>query len=331
MMTYTRWCQTTNPAVLAGRWLTEVSVSEAERSRVAKLLSCCWLRHKSELLNLVGLDFLDGVEKAAFEDRECDLSVPNIVNEWYDRNLCASCIYGTRFTAERPPAGSNYYSAGSYICDFNVDSGDVDRRLKELADLMREFMPFQRIEDPPGFIRTADVVDLAKSAFAEKGRSIQEVVSLQNGPIGCCDRHADQQACECLLTATYAPLDNNRLSVLADALEESGLPTMEIVSYPESIMVYGRHRVWSVAVNDNYPFGKLLFECKRREQALEWASKNCGVKKWRDYNQHRYYTGEGEVKGAVLGRVLQHLRSPGPHFRGCWALEFVLRGNTVKE
>jgi hypothetical protein len=205
--------------------------------------------------------------------------------------------------------------------------------MADLALLMRDFLPFQRIDDPPGFSRSNDIIDLAKAAFSERGRSIPDVLFTQTLRSGCCHRYANKVPCDCLRTARLAPLDNSRLAILADALEEAGLPTTETVFLPERLMVYGQNRVWNVVVDAGYngSTGEILFSCKRREEAIDWAKKNCGVGKWSSFNSKRSYHGEGEIKKEVPGRVLAHLRSHGPHFRGCWALEFVLRGDPIKE
>jgi hypothetical protein len=82
-------------------------------------------------------------------------------------------------------------------------------------------------------------------------------------------------------------LDNDRLAVLSDALEEAGCPTDE--------------------------------ECAR-----------CSGHGWLGKIRHvaasktRPCDAPGCRTGRVPHRILDHLRSPGPHYRGCWAVDTII-------
>lgn len=109
---------------------------------------------------------------------------------------------------------------------------------------------------------------------------------------GCCSRFADNKACDCLEKAAPDPdgrLDPVRLSVLADALEEAGCIGMECPGH----RCHPDNRLPSYPNNDG----------------PETCGRGCGG------------------TGRLPHQLLAHLRSPGPHVRGCWAIDLILGKN----
>jgi hypothetical protein len=81
-------------------------------------------------------------------------------------------------------------------------------------------------------------------------------------------------------------LDEARLSILADACEEAGCPPRVVC--------------WACAGTGGFQANSTFVPCEICDGAVpeEW--------------------------GSLLHPVLAHLRSPGPHVRGCWALDLIL-------
>jgi hypothetical protein len=101
-------------------------------------------------------------------------------------------------------------------------------------------------------------------------------------------------------------LDNARLAVLSDALEEAGCPR-------EEIQATKRQRGFSCP------------KCGRKgtrrrgvgfEHEYRCPSAVCDAPAWEPDE-------EIEVKTTVPHPLLAHLRSPGPHTRGCWVLDLI--------
>lgn len=97
-------------------------------------------------------------------------------------------------------------------------------------------------------------------------------------------------------------LDNEALGILADRLQEQGFPD---VTKCLACKGSGKEPKDSARVRK----GKITFE----RMAEAWRSKFQGVCRACDGN------------GQVASRLLAHLREPGLHVRGCWALD-VVRG-----
>lgn len=101
-------------------------------------------------------------------------------------------------------------------------------------------------------------------------------------------------------------LDPVRLAVLADALEEAGCPAEEVgeVEFPAVLSCpdCGDGGFWRAGQEFDH-----MRKCRRRECGTVWVP--------------------GELvrrKVKTPHPLLAHLRSPGPHVRGCWALDLVL-------
>lgn len=194
---------------------------------------------------------------------------------------------------------------------------------------------------------------------SRSGRTVEEVRQARNTVYGCCDRHCDNQGCDCLdlagdildrwltpavLSLAYAAyeerlsdgtLDPLRLSVLADALEEAGCDNSDGVC-PEcngsgELGTLGGKIGCYVCAPDYQTRGtgrshRRLLRCECggnyaivRKKSFPVPLSSCLKCRaegplWEDV-----------LRGEVIPHpILAHLRSPGPHWRGCWAVDLVL-------
>lgn len=167
----------------------------------------------------------------------------------------------------------------------------------EHAEVFREIWgnPFRFPEFKPEW-RTREVLNLAESVYTQ--------------------RLADRS------------FDPALMSILTDALEESGCPTATQVVFPVRVLVSGVNRKWSVHINDGKPsYGKdpAVFAHARRREAVSFAMQTYKVVSWEKYT--RYWLGYGQGIRTAAHPVIEHLRNGETHFRGCWALDLI-RGKT---
>ncbi len=132
---------------------------------------------------------------------------------------------------------------------------------------------------------TPTVLSLAQAAFEQRGRKCRHC---EDGKIriGFGGRHGygpptDCPVCKGTGTIDDGTLDNARLAVLSDALEEAGCGVGRVHEYNDGGTAYW----W----NDAFPDEPHLTPGR-----------------------------------AAIHPLLAHLRSPGPHFRGCWAIDLLL-------
>ncbi len=133
---------------------------------------------------------------------------------------------------------------------------------------------------------TPAALSLAQAAYEERpGRVCEKcdgdtVIQMRQPPgwitVEC-------QECRATGRIQDAALCNDRLSILADALEEAGCPTEETTTEE-----YESYATCGGQGTEDLPPTKLKRDVKRPYP------------------------------------LLAHLRSPGPHYRGCWALDLVL-------
>ena len=126
-------------------------------------------------------------------------------------------------------------------------------------------------------------------------------------------------------------LDLIRLAILADALEEAGCATHR---HRVRVLVYGRPggHAWDVVVRSDDD-NEVLHTASRLTDVARWAEAYLAARNWHRWPSPQLVPGVFE-RGPVLAAdgsspevphpLLVHLRSNGPHVRGCWALDLVL-------
>lgn len=126
-------------------------------------------------------------------------------------------------------------------------------------------------------------------------------------------------------------LDCELLAVLSDALEEAGLEDTR--EYSNEVQVYVQHYGDGWHVLTSIPAGAVIrHRANSRRQAVKHAEEVYRVKKWtQKKSDGRYAATELPMWGGGIQTVasqpnplLAHLRSPGPHWRGCWAVDLIL-------
>lgn len=106
-------------------------------------------------------------------------------------------------------------------------------------------------------------------------------------------------------------LDPLTLCALADALEEAGCPSEEIAERPSGAWLCRQCESAAILKTRHHNGGTInWFWCPRHEWLGEDYS---GVKGMRTVR--------------TLHPILAHLRSPGPHYRGCHVLDLILGKN----
>lgn len=176
---------------------------------------------------------------------------------------------------------------------------------------------------------TPTVLSLAQAAYEERGRKCGRCGGsgvYHPNPIqsrGC-------PACQGTGRQQDGTLDPFRLAMLADALEDAGCAEPDT---PARIyVVEGGPSCWFVAYStpDLRQTSNRLHACDTKEGAIRWATGNCLVRKWVPpadpadlWAPWTHREGVG-----ILPRsphpIIAHLRSPGPHVRGCWTLDLIL-------
>lgn len=147
-------------------------------------------------------------------------------------------------------------------------------------------------------LRTPDVLALAQVAYNEHSTRCPGTAA---GP--CCQTHLCP-VCQGTGHTGDGRLDLDRLKVLSDALEESGCAD-ELCKKCHGVGTYSV-QVTNPGLSDANGYSSLT-------TYSEWRGcPHCG--------------GDYKTKGSgrVLHPLLAHLRSPGPHVRGCWALDLIL-------
>jgi hypothetical protein len=170
---------------------------------------------------------------------------------------------------------------------------------KQKADLLRDlfgnpFRPLRRFGRAVCdhtmrelFVLTPTVLSLAQAAYDEREKKCDHcegfgwtLTRLAEGKRRCVDCNGTGQILD-------GSLDNDRLGVLADALEEAGCPA------------------------------EVEEKCQRCDDGV--------VRHERDSSSdHECFDCDETGKVKVSNPLLIHLRSPGPHVRGCWALDLIL-------
>lgn len=104
-----------------------------------------------------------------------------------------------------------------------------------------------------------------------------------------------------------AMLDPVRLAILADALEEEGIPQEVQEHGPLGTKWLCTECEERCELKDTYVQGnkQLSYSCPNHG----WRS-DVGLKGWRWVRKQH--------------PILAHLRAPGPHYRGCWAVDLIL-------
>jgi hypothetical protein len=155
---------------------------------------------------------------------------------------------------------------------------------------------------------TPTVRSLAHAAYEDRGRPCGNgCVTLPNPPVTLRGKHlkwangGGWHACpRCAGSGRIddGALDPARLAVLSDALEEAGCPAEETCPECE-----GKGEYWLPGF--------------RGPRTTLSRCETCPPLPGPPHYGHR---GSGRVSNGLL----PHLRSPGPHVRGCWALDLIL-------
>lgn len=144
---------------------------------------------------------------------------------------------------------------------------------------------------------TPDVLSLALAAYEERGREC-DARPCRNVPWNGCE--------ECHGTGRIGDgtLDPFRLALLADALEDAGC----------------------VGERCTHCHGSGTYTVQVTNAGLSAANGYGAATIYSEWRGCRHCGGDWDRKGA--GRlphpILEHLRGPGPHARGCWALDLIL-------
>lgn len=146
---------------------------------------------------------------------------------------------------------------------------------------------------PPSWRPDATVVAIAQAAYDHPAPCPCEV-----RPCGRC--HGD---------GTCGELDRHRLAVLSDALEEAGYPTEAEVAC-KSCLPYA------------IDAGNVLGAGYRPERSPASGRHEGGWTNCKTCNGGPGRLTPGTVRGP--SPLLAHLRGQGPHFKGCWAVDFLL-------
>lgn len=127
-------------------------------------------------------------------------------------------------------------------------------------------------------------------------------------------------------------LDPVRLAILADALEEAGCCEPRL---PLRVVISGRSggHEWEVVGRDR---GQefLRHTEKTLQGAKRWAESNLSANGWMrwggwgtstsmDWQSRQPCLVADGLAPATIHPILAHLRSPGPHVRGCWAIDLL--------
>jgi hypothetical protein len=125
-------------------------------------------------------------------------------------------------------------------------------------------------------------------------------------------------------------LDPAHLAVLADSLEEEGCPLTVISTRNVNVQVRAGDPGWQVVYTSPSLPKTVAFTSPRWEKAVEWAEKylyarNWVQSKWPRGVKKKHRLGEGVLKFPQPNPVLEHLRTPVPHYPGCWAVDLLLR------
>jgi hypothetical protein len=113
------------------------------------------------------------------------------------------------------------------------------------------------------------------------------------------------------------------MPVLSDALEEAGLAD----SYEEiDVRVSGYNHQWRVFRVTGEAVYPILHEARTFMDAVRWADRELRAKLWKTRVSDGTSTSPicwGRGKLRVPNPILEHLRSPGPHCRGCHVLDML--------
>ncbi len=138
---------------------------------------------------------------------------------------------------------------------------------------------------------TPEVLSLAEAAYEERsGRKCEKCVG---GWISCVSAGIKCPDCHGIGRIEDGTLDNDRLGVLSDVLEEAGCPVEEPCPID--------HEWKGVKIRDGFDAVQAMIDWDKRQ-------KECRCK------------GTGRLPNPLLA----HLRSPGPHVRGCHVLDALL-------
>lgn len=122
-------------------------------------------------------------------------------------------------------------------------------------------------------------------------------------------------------------LDPARLLVLHDALLDAGCPADCHDAEPVRVQISPKPPTgWQVLISGRRLMPgspRRVATFRRRDAAFEAAANLYGVKDWRK-SQRGGGTGSGHEKVSLPHPLLAHLRGPGPHVRGCWAVDLIL-------
>jgi hypothetical protein len=157
--------------------------------------------------------------------------------------------------------------------------------------------------------RTPLVLSLAEAAYSEPGgRKCSDCFGRGSirSSLPYSSRHDREECGVCNGTGRIddGTLDPVRLLVLADALEEAGCESERCKECHGSGTYNVEVRNAAVSAANGYGAATTY---------IEWRGcRRCGG----DYDR--------KGSGYVLHFTLAHLRSPGPHVRGCWVLDLIL-------
>jgi hypothetical protein len=300
------WLTSADPAAML-EWRTHISWLKTFpptniSDRKLRLFACAGCRSMWHLL-------MDERSRRAVEVAERYADGEATGQELYESNVDADhapcCCYGVPWNRDNAPhrlaAWASFEDArNAAITTVQVDCGQFAVDAKTQADILRDLIgnPFRPVVLPvgPKCERCGD--------SPVKGRLNPDGLGLNWLPCKKCNG-TGHQPCPYITPFvigiaqvaydnrnTDGTLESDRLMVLSDALEDAGFPTHETLTT-------SCHNCNAEGfVQDAYDRG-MHFLCAK-----------CDGTKRREIE--------------VPHPLLTHLRSPGPHWRGCWALDLIL-------
>ena len=290
-MTESEWLVSTDPQAMLAWLMGDYSPvardlgSARVSDRKLRLLACAFLRTVWRQLDVTSQRAADVAER--FADGQADEAERT---QFHDTDRREN--YPARAACFGNPTEAAHWTLQRLMVNQHHQPHSLVVDAKALADCLRDIVgnPFRPVVLPPG--------ELTKCRTCNGEGEL--TTSHRFDCYNCDGQGTRHKPCSWLtpLVVSLAQgaydnrlpsgqLDPEILAVLSDALEDAGCPTHETATE--------RVRVCTA------------FMYSHQEMGVE-----CNCDSWRDVKVERPHP------------ILAHLRSPGPHWRGCWAVDLLL-------